>query len=135
MTDSSPVPRTRALPITAAALLDAALVVVFAGLGRNSHDRAATIAGLWETAWPFLAGLAIAWCVALVWRAPIAVVRSGLPVWIGTVALGLLLRAIFTDGGAALPFVLVATGMLGVLLVGWRLIAVLTTAISRRRHT
>ena len=107
-----PAPRTtpRFAPILVAAALDAVLVILFAALGRGSHAREATLAGLWETAWPFLAGLAIAWIAALVWRRPAAVLRSGLPVWIGTVALGLVLRVLGTDGGAALPFVLVATG-------------------------
>ncbi len=108
--------------ILTAAVLDIAFVALFATLGRSSHDREATIAGFWHTAWPFLAALAVAWAVALVWRRPTAPLGSGVPVWIGTVALGLLLRVLFTDGGAALPFVLVAAGVLGLTLVGWRLI-------------
>lgn len=30
--------------------IDAALVIVFAAIGRGEHDRAATLAGLFETA-------------------------------------------------------------------------------------
>lgn len=108
----------------AAFMLDAVLVVLFAALGRSEHDRAATVTGLFETAWPFLAGLAIAWLVALVWRNPTAPLRSGVPVWIGAVALGMLFRAL-SGQGTALPFVLVATGTLLLLLVGWRIIATL----------
>ncbi|XPP26359.1 MAG: DUF3054 domain-containing protein [Leucobacter sp.] len=109
--------------VAVSALLDAACVVVFAALGRSQHGRVETLAGLWQTAWPFLAALAAVWLVARVWRRPTALLRSGLPVWIGTVALGLLLRVVFTDGGAALPFVLVAAGTLGLALLGWRAIA------------
>lgn len=108
--------------IAAAAVIDIAFVTLFAALGRSSHDRDATLLGLWHTAWPFLAALAITWVVALVWRRPAAPFRAGVPVWIGTVALGLLLRVLFTDGGAAPAFALVTTGMLGLTLVGWRLI-------------
>ncbi len=124
--------RPRAAAIALAAALDVVLVLAFAALGRGQHGRAETLAGLWQTAWPFLAGLAIVWLAALVWRAPTAVLRSGLPVWIGTVALGMLLRVIFTDGGAALPFVLVATASLGIALVGWRLVAALIRRARRR---
>lgn len=115
-----------------ALLLDAAFVVAFAALGRGSHEREATFAGLFETAWPFLAGLAIAWLVTLAWRRPLAVWRTGLPVWIGSAGLGLLLRAL-TGQGAALPFVIVATLTLCAMLIGWRLIAALMRMLSARR--
>lgn len=111
---------------------DAALVLAFAALGRSEHAREATLAGLFETAWPFLAGLAISWGVALVWRRPAAPLRSGVPVWVGTVALGMLLRAL-TGQGTALPFVLVATGTLGLFFLGWRAISALITRVRNRK--
>jgi hypothetical protein len=109
--------------VFAAALADALCVVGFAAAGRSQHAEAATLAGLWQTAWPFLAALAIVWLVAVVWRRPLAVLRSGVPAWLGTLSVGMVMRVIFTDGGAPLAFVLVAAGTLGVLLVGWRLLA------------
>jgi len=118
--------------IAAAAAIDVVLVLAFAALGRSSHAEALSLTGLWQTAWPFLAGLAIAWAAALVWRAPMAPLRGGVPVWIGTVALGMLLRVWFTSGGAALPFIIVATVTLGILLLGWRGIAALIRRIRRR---
>ncbi len=78
---------------------------------------------MWHAAWPFLLALAMMWLVALVWKRPFAVLKSGLPVWLGTVALGMVLRVTLTDGGFAVPFLLVALGVLGLTLVGWRLIA------------
>lgn len=124
---------THAIRIIAAAALDTVLVLAFAASGRASHDEAVGAAGIWHTAWPFLAGLVIAWVVALVWRRPTAILRSGVPVWIGTVALGLVIRVIFTDGGAALPFVLVASSVLLFALVGWRAAFVLGRILLRRR--
>ena len=123
--------RVTAGTVVLALIVDAALVLLFAGLGRGSHARAATLAGLFETAWPFLAGLALVWLVALVWRRPLAPLRSGVPVWLGTVAVGLLLRAAI-GAGTALPFVIVATLTLGLFLVGWRGIAALITRLRRR---
>ena len=124
-------PAAGAGAILLALLLDVALVVLFAGLGRGSHAREATLAGLFETAWPFLAGLAVMWLAALVWRRPLAPLRSGVPLWIGTVAIGMLLRAL-TGAGTALPFVIVATATLLAFLVGWRAVAALVARLRGR---
>ncbi|WP_449282071.1 DUF3054 domain-containing protein [Leucobacter sp.] len=121
---------TRPAAVALAAACDALLVLLFAGLGRSEHDRAATAAGLFETAWPFLAGLAIAWLAAMAWRRPLAVVRSGIPLWVGTVAVGMLLRAL-TGAGTALPFVIVAAVTLGAFLLGWRALAALIARLRR----
>ena len=116
----------------AAALVDAACVVAFAAAGRSQHDEAATFAGLWQTAWPFLFALVLTWAIAVVWRRPLAVVRSGVPVWLGTLCFGMVMRVACTDGGAPLPFVLVATGTLGLVLVGWRLVALLVRRLRKK---
>ncbi|WP_440311759.1 DUF3054 domain-containing protein [Leucobacter chromiireducens] len=118
----------RALP---ALVLDVALVLLFAGLGRGSHAREATLIGLLETAWPFLAALALSWILCGAARRPIALLRTGLPVWLGTVAIGMLVRWL-SGGGVALAFVLVTLGTLGVFLLGWRLIAMLIVRLRRR---
>lgn len=114
-----------------AAVLDVLLVVGFAAMGRAEHGGTIELAALAQAAWPFLAALAIVWLGFRVWRRPLSVLRSGLPLWLGTVAIGMVLRVVFTDGGAALPFVLVATGVLAATLVGWRLIAQLVLRLRR----
>lgn len=123
--------RARSTTALLALAVDAALVVLFAGAGRSEHAREATAAGLFATAWPFLAGLALAWAVALVWRRPLGVLRAGVPVWIGAVAIGMLLR-LATGQGIAPAFITVATLVLGALLVGWRLVAALVRRLTRR---
>ena len=119
-------PRAIALSL----LLDIALVIAFAALGRASHDSDVWI-GLWQTAWPFLAGLGVGWLVTLAWRVPTAPVRTGLGVWAATVVGGMLLRAA-SDQGTALPFIIVATLTLFVLLVGWRAIAAIAARVRAR---
>ena len=114
--------------IALALLLDTLLVVAFAALGRASHDSD-VFAGLWQTAWPFLIGLAVGWLLTLAWRAPLAPVRTGLGIWAATVIGGMLLRAA-SGQGTAPAFIIVATLTLLVLLVGWRVIAAL---VARRR--
>lgn len=121
--------------------LDAALVVVFAAIGRASHDDggAGVLAegglGLATTAWPFLAALVVGWLVSLAWRRPAAPLRTGVPVWLVTVGGGMLLRTL-SGQGTALPFVVVATLALLALLVGWRILAALVRGgLERRSRT
>jgi hypothetical protein len=106
---------------TALLLLDVLAVLVFAGVGRASHDEADTFGGLLSTAWPFLLGTVLGWVLTRAWQRPTAVRGVGVPVWLCTVVLGMLLRAL-TGAGTAPSFVVVATLVLGVMLVGWRLV-------------
>ncbi|WP_350350050.1 DUF3054 domain-containing protein [Agromyces sp. G08B096] len=115
----------------AAAALDALLVVAFASTGRATHGEHA-FTGLWQTAWPFLAGLAVGWAATFAWRAPAAPVRTGLGVWAATLVAGMLLRAA-SGQGTALPFVIVAALVLFAALVGWRAIAALVRRIRTAR--
>ena len=110
---------------------DTLLVLLFAGIGRSSHERAASFLGLVETAWPFVVGLAIAWLAALAFRRPLSIIRAGLPAWAGAVAIGMLLRAA-TGWGTAPSFIVVATVTLGVFLIGWRAIAALVIRLRSR---
>ncbi len=122
--------RSRRAGAVGALTLDMALVAAFAAIGRASHDSEIWT-GLWQTAWPFLAGLAVGWLVTRAWRAPAAPVRTGLGVWAVTVAGGMLLRGL-SGQGIALPFVIVASVVLLVVLVGWRLVAALVYRMRRR---
>ena len=44
-----------------AAVLDVGCVLVFVIIGRDSHAKGESLAGIASTAWPFLAGLAGGW--------------------------------------------------------------------------
>jgi uncharacterized membrane protein len=112
------------------AACDAALILVFAAIGRDAHQRGEIIAGVFSTAWPFLAGAAVSWLALRIWRSPLALWPSGVGVWLGTVAVGMLLRAV-TGQTVVLPFVIVALLSLGLFLLGYRLLA----AVIRRRNT
>ncbi len=118
-----------------ALVADGLLVVLFVFLGRAQHDEAGTIAGIWGSAWPFLLALALSWALALAWREPLAALRTGVPLWAGTVAIGMAVRVLLTDGGAAPAFIAVACGVLAVFLIGWRLIALAVSRGLRRSTT
>lgn len=119
--------------ILLAAVADVVLVTVFCAIGRASHDEA-PLEGLFLTAWPFLAALAAAWGISLAWRRPFAVVRTGVPVWVVTVAGGMLLRTLVGQGTAP-AFIVVASVALGVLLLGWRAVAAALLRRSGRSAT
>ncbi|MDQ0923515.1 peptidoglycan/LPS O-acetylase OafA/YrhL [Pseudarthrobacter sp. W1I19] len=115
-----PVPSLSLRRIAAAAITDAVLILVFAAVGRDAHQRGDVVAGVFLTAWPFLAGAALGWLASKAWRNPLAVRRAGLSVWLGALAGGMVLR-LLTNQTVVLPFIIVALLNLGLLLVGWRL--------------
>lgn len=104
--------------IATAALADAALILVFAAIGRDAHQRGDIFTGVLLTAWPFLVGAALAWLSVRVRRSPLSI-PAGLVVWLGAVAGGMILRAV-TGQTVVVAFVVVALVSLGVLLLGYR---------------
>jgi hypothetical protein len=102
-----------------AALADVVGVLIFCVIGRRSHAEGVTVAGVADTAWPFLVGAAVGWLLSRAWRRPTAVAPTGVVVWLCTVAIGMLLRKA-TSAGVAISFVIVASAATAVMLLGWR---------------
>lgn len=102
------------------AAVDLLLILVFALIGRASHQQGLDPLGVLTTAWPFLAAALVAWVVLNLLDDDGFGLRSALVVWLVTLTVGMGLR-IVTGGGAALAFVLVAAGVLFAFLFGWRL--------------
>ena len=98
--------------------LDLALILVFSVIGRASHSESLTPLGILTTGWPFLVGGVIGSVVACRFLR-VGWLKEGALVWLTTAVVGLLLRGV-TGGGMAVAFIIVATTVLGVLLVGWR---------------
>ena len=105
--------------------IDVACVLVFCAAGRRSHDEGLNVAGIATTAWPFLSGTTLGWLAAQAWRRPTALYPTGVVVWVCTVAVGMLLRKA-TSAGVAASFVVVASAVTALLLLGWRALARLT---------
>jgi DUF3054 family protein len=132
-------------------VLDICCVLIFVIIGRASHTKGETLAGIASTAWPFLAGLGIGWLACRSWRRvgarPIAKPRSyrartnasatpgdaprtpnpgglvpaGVGAWLCTVVFGMVLRVV-SGQGTAVSFIIVALAFLGLFLLGWRLL-------------
>jgi predicted lipid-binding transport protein (Tim44 family) len=119
-----------------AAAVDACCVLLFVVIGQANHDKGETLAGVASTLWPFLAGLTVGWLAARAWRRPAAILPSGAGAWLGTVAVGMLLR-VLAGQGTEFSFILVALAFLALFLLGWRLVArwgVQFLPSSRRRR-
>ena len=118
--------------VWSAVAADAVCVLAFCAIGRRSHAEGVTISGVTETAWPFLVGAAVGWLLSRGWRRPLAVVPTGVAVWLCTIAVGMVLRKL-DSGGVAVTFVIVASTVTAALLLGWRAAAALGRRSSGRR--
>jgi hypothetical protein len=119
--------RTRAL-----ALIDLLAVLVFAAIGRRSHEEDLAVVGIAVVAAPFVLGALVGALASRSWRDPLSW-RSGVAVWLGAVVVGLLLRWAFVDT-PPLSFIIVATISLAVLVLGWRGVVRAVTAVLGRRQ-
>ncbi|GGF40312.1 DUF3054 domain-containing protein [Subtercola lobariae] len=131
MTQTTPTPVRRPAAtstIVLAAVADVVLVLVFVLIGRSSHSEGFSLGGTLVTFWPFAVGLLVGWLATRAWRYPVRVVLPGIPIWLFTVVVGMFLR-VLSGQGVEVSFVIVALIVLGVFLLGWRLIA---SAISKR---
>ncbi len=115
----------------AALLLDYAAVALFAYLGRGAHEGGRSAGEVLEVALPFLAARLVV--AVLVRASSLRLWPGGVVAWLVTWVGGLALRA-WGGGGTALPFVLVALGVLGALFLGWRLVWWLVRRPRSRRR-
>ncbi|HVE19073.1 MAG TPA: DUF3054 domain-containing protein [Ilumatobacteraceae bacterium] len=111
-----------------AALADIVAIVVFVAIGRRNHNEGEAVDAILTVAAPFLIALAVGWIAAGAWARPMQV-ETAFVIWPITVAIGMVLRNLVFDRGTALPFIIVATVVTGVFLVGWRMLA----AVAERR--
>lgn len=124
----------RRLAPSVAALIDVVLVIAFCVLGRLSHASGilGDLPGTLNTIWPFLAAALLVHVVMLVARVRTDRMLPGALIWAITVVGGLLLR-VLSGQGTAVPFVIVATLTLALLLIGWRGILALVRRVRSGR--
>ena len=103
------------------ATADIAVIILFVAIGREEHDSGSSVAGVLETAAPFLIALAIGWLATRAWQNPTGIGR-GLGIWLVTILAGMNLRHYVFDDGTATAFIVVASAFTLAGLVGWRAI-------------
>jgi hypothetical protein len=121
------------LRVRRAAILDCLCVLAFVIIGRASHAKGESIAGIASTSWPFLCGLLCGWLATRAWRRPFALAPAGVGAWLGTVAVGMTLR-VLAGQGTALSFIAVALAFLALFLLGWRALTLALTRAWRGQH-
>lgn len=109
-----------------AALLDVCCVLAFVTIGRHTHHDGDSLAGIWHTAWPFLAGLAIGLLAVRAWRRPLALAPAGVGAWLGAALAGMTIRVLAGQGTAA-AFIGVTMAFLALFVLGWRVVARIIT--------
>lgn len=103
-------------------VLDVAIVISFAVIGRDSHGFSSDWGEVVRISAPFLIALALGIGVMRAWRSP-SNPLVGLVLGIITLVGGMLIRGLVFDDGTASTFVWVAAGWIIGLMVAWRLIA------------
>jgi Protein of unknown function (DUF3054) len=116
-----------------AVVADVLVVLVFAAIGRASHDESDGLGGIWHTAWPFLIGTLLGLAVARLTRSDPLSVNTGVRVCLWTLVIGMVLRHTIGDG-TPVAFVIVAAVVLGAFFVGWRVALSWRTWGSRLRR-
>ncbi|HEV7951620.1 MAG TPA: DUF3054 domain-containing protein [Glaciihabitans sp.] len=117
--------------LSIAVTVDLIVVLAFVAIGRASHSEPGSLVGFLGTAWPFVAGLALGWLLARVWRQPLSV-GTAAGIWAVTVVVALMLR-LLSGQGVALSFAIVTAVTLGVFLIGWRALVALAIRLRRAR--
>jgi hypothetical protein len=115
-------------------LLDVCCVLAFVAVGRHAHHDGESMAGIWHTAWPFLAGLAAGLAVTRYWRQPGAIAPAGVGAWLGAAGAGMVIRVLAGQGTAA-AFIVVAFAFLALFLLGWRAMVTVSSHLRRTRHS
>jgi hypothetical protein len=95
------------------------VLVAFVLIGRRSHHEDAGLGGFLRVWWPFAAGLAVAYIVTGLYRAPLVWGRV-VAAWLVTVAVGLALRIAVEGRSFKVAFTIVTLVFVGAGMLGWR---------------
>lgn len=115
---------------------DLLIVLLFVAIGLIQHGDSLTTQNLFTVGWPFAVGALLGHLAIRSWRAPFALWPQGVFVWAITIAGAMVIRSLL-GAGAELSFVLVSAAVTGVLMLGWRALALHLTRgerVPREQH-
>ncbi|MEJ6013211.1 DUF3054 domain-containing protein [Corynebacterium sp. H127] len=103
---------------------DVIAILAFAIFARLAHkSEPFTVANILDTWWPFLVGVALAWAIIAALKLRATSLLAGSFVWVLSAVGGLSIWGIRNGHVPHISFIIVATVMSGLLLLGWRLLA------------
>ncbi len=115
------------MSVTRTIVMDFFAIFAFAVLARAAHNTEAdpfTLTNILDTLWPFLIGGAIGHAIcAAAKKHPLPLAPGGIIVWLATAATGLIIWAVRNGAVPHWSFIIVATVMSALLLLGVRLLA------------
>lgn len=109
---------------------DLLVVLLFVAIGFVQHGTPLTTQNLFLVGWPFALGVLLGHLAIRAWRAPFRIWPHGVFVWGITLATTMALRTLFT-AGTEVSFIIVTAVVTGVLMLGWRAVALYVTRHER----
>jgi hypothetical protein len=122
------------MPAAAAFLLDVALLVAFAAIGRQRHGESGALGQTLVVAAPFVIGWLVAVVALRLDRTPLAL-RRATAAWAIGMPLALLLRGTLFGRGVPADFCVVALAFTALFLLGWRAVAVRVLGVGGAERT
>ncbi|RNE49986.1 DUF3054 domain-containing protein [Corynebacterium alimapuense] len=106
---------------------DVVAITIFAFLARVAHqteEMPLNVSGWLSTLWPFLIGVAVAWMIIVLahWDGA-QLAPAGVLAWAITAVTGLAIWGLRNGEFPHWSFIIVATVMSGLLMLGWRIVA------------
>ena len=111
---------------------DLLVVLLFVAMGLVQHGTPLTTQNLFLVGWLFAVGVLLGHLAIRAWRAPFRIWPHGVFVWAITLASAMALRTLFS-AGTEVSFIIVTAVVTGVLMLGWRAVALYVTREERAR--
>lgn len=109
---------------------DLLAVLLFVAIGLIQHGTSLTTESIALVGWPFALGALLGHLAIRSWRAPFRLWPHGVFIWAITIAAAMAVRTLF-QAGTEVSFVIVTAVTLGVLMLGWRGLALFLTRGER----
>lgn len=109
---------------------DVLAVLVFVIVGLFQHGQELSATSMFAVGWPFLVGVLLGHLAVRSWHHPFRLWPHGVLIWAITVVACMAIRTLFS-AGTETSFVVVTAVVTGVLMLGWRALALYLTRGER----
>ncbi|MCW1804396.1 DUF3054 domain-containing protein [Brachybacterium squillarum] len=114
-----------------ALVADLLVILLFVAIGLFQHDLSLSMENIAQVGWPYALGTLLGHLVLRAWRHPFRLWPHGVLIWAITIVTAMAVRTLF-GAGTEVSFVIVSAVFTGVLMLGWRAVALWATRAERR---